>query len=207
MTLITDNQTLKGATYHSKYPIQTYDDSGGPLWISRNSIGINGIVRAKTWEDAYSICEDEFFPEAEETIADIVKEYGFKREHVKIVNDGTRLRDVTNDDYGPNGLKDGISFVEWQTRETPDADAWADNELFQEAFGFRPNGPNARDKQNPGIYSKDLNGDCLDLLTPKMLEDIGITLDIVESMPEFKPAKRGRPSQQESVDTEPEDMV
>ena len=31
--------------------------------------------------------------------------------------------------------------------------------------------------------------------------------EIVESMPEFKPVKRGRPSQQESVDTEPEDMV
>ena len=31
--------------------------------------------------------------------------------------------------------------------------------------------------------------------------------EIVESMPEFKPAKRGRPSPQESVDTELEDMV
>lgn len=35
-----------------------YDDGYGPLWISRNSIGINGIVRARTWEDAYGICED-----------------------------------------------------------------------------------------------------------------------------------------------------
>ena len=182
MTLIADNQTLKGATYHSKYPIKTYDDGYGPLWISRNSIGINGIVRAKTWDTAYSICEDEFFPEAEESIEDIVKEYGFKREHVKIVNDGTRLRDASSGDYGPNGLKDGISFVEWETRETPDTDAWADNELFQEAFGFRPNGPNVRDEQKHGIYSKDLNGDCLELLTPEMVKDIGITLEIVNEI-------------------------
>jgi hypothetical protein len=177
--LITDSQALKGAKYSpSEYAIQTYDDGFGPLWISRNSIGINGIVRAQTWETAYSICEDEFFPEADETIEQIRKEYGFKREHVKIVNDGTRLRDATNEDYGPKGLKEGISFVEWKTRETPNPESWIDNELFQEAFGFRPNGPNVRDKLNHGIYSKDLNGDYLDLLTPQMLYDVGITLEI-----------------------------
>ena len=177
--LISDNQRLVGAKYSpSGYEIQTYDDGFGCLWISRNSMGINGIVRAKTWEDAYSICEDEFFPEADETIEQIIKEYRFKREHVKIVNDGTRLREATNEDYGPKGLKDGISFVEWQTRETPEPDSWQDNELFQEAFGFRPNGPNVRDKLNHGIYSKDLNGDYLDLLTPQMLYDVGITLEI-----------------------------
>ena len=180
--LITDEQTFNGASYRNgKYPISFYDDGYGPLWISCNSIGINGIVRTKTEQDAYEICEDEFFPEADETIDQIVKEYGFKREHVKIVNDGTRLRDVTNDDYGPKGLKDGITFSSWETRETPDADAWADNELFQEGFGFRPNGPNKHDKLNHGIYYKDLNGDCLDILTPEMLEDIGIVLEITES--------------------------
>jgi hypothetical protein len=83
--LITDEQSFDGASYASGHSIQTYDDGFGPLWISRNSIGINGIVRAQTWEDAYSICEDEFFPEAHETIEEIVKEYGFKREHKKVV--------------------------------------------------------------------------------------------------------------------------
>jgi len=29
-------------------------------------MGISGIVRAQTWEDAYSICEDEFFPDADD---------------------------------------------------------------------------------------------------------------------------------------------
>lgn len=157
--MITDNQTLKGAKYHSNYSIPVYDDGFGPLWISRNSIGINGIVRAKTFEDAYGICEDEFFPEADETIEEIQREYGFKREHIRVTD------------------ADG-KFVEWKLVETPDAEGWPDNELFQEGFGFRPNGPNQNDKLKHGIYSKDLNGDYLERLTRKLCEEIGITLEI-----------------------------
>lgn len=174
-----DSQTLKGAKYSpSGYPIPTYDDGFGQLWISRNSIGINGIVRAKTFEDAYDICEDEFFPEADETIEELTKEYGFTRKHVKIVNDHGTERDDSPEDYVPGGFKDGITFVRWETRETPNPDGWPDNELFQEAFGFRPNGPNAKDKLNHGIYVKDLNGDYLDPLTPELIAEIGIELEI-----------------------------
>ena len=185
---ITDEQSLDGATYSSgNYSIQTYDDGYGPLWISRNSIGTNGIVRARTWKDAYSICEDEFFSEASETIEEIVKEYGFKREHVKVVRDSSVLvasehcsageRFAVSTDYAPALIPE---FVRWVTVETPDPDAWMDNELFQEGFGLRPNGPNARDTLNHGIYSKDLNGDALDHLTAKMVDDLGITLQISE---------------------------
>ena len=204
-TLIQDGQELTSACYrNSKYEIQTYDDGYGPLWISRNSIGVNGIVRARTWEDAYSICEDEFFPEADETIEQLVKEYGFRREHVKIIHPATRKaspvtyanghieafdidmsveRDATPADYELTGgrLLNG-QFVRWETRETPDADAWIENELFCEAFGFRNNGANARDTHKHGIYSKDLNGDSLDRLTPEMLEDIGIELTITSEV-------------------------
>lgn len=70
---------------HGAYSIPVYDDGFGQIYISRNSIGINGIVRAQTWEDAYEICEDEFFSEADETIEELIKEYGFKREHKKII--------------------------------------------------------------------------------------------------------------------------
>lgn len=178
--LITDGQSFNGAKYgRGDYAIQTYDDGFGPLWISRNSIGINGIVRASSWEDAHSICEDEFFPEADETIEEIVKEYGFKCEHVKMVNDGTVIRPVVYPDDYPNGkLADSLKFERWGTVETPDPDGWVENELFQEAFGFRNNGPNATDVHKHGIYAKDLNGDYLDLLTAEMVEDLGIVLDI-----------------------------
>lgn len=200
--LIKDGQSLMGAKYKSSgVEISTYDDGFGPLWISQNSIGINGIVRAQTWEDAYGICEDEFFPEASETIAEIKEEYGFTREHVKIIHpaipkppvthadgsvsafdiDFSVERDCTLADYKLTGgkLLDG-QFVRWETRETPNPDAWSENELFCDAFGFRPNGPNSRDKLNHGIYAKDLNGDWLNRLTPEMLEDLGIELEIKE---------------------------
>jgi hypothetical protein len=63
--LITDEQSLGGATSRFGHPIPVYDDGFGQLYIHRDSMGISGIVRAQTWEDAYSICEDEFFPAAD----------------------------------------------------------------------------------------------------------------------------------------------
>jgi hypothetical protein len=57
-----DCVSLVSAATRFDSPIPCYDDSWGPLWIHRDSMGISGIVRAKTWSDAYSICEDEFFP-------------------------------------------------------------------------------------------------------------------------------------------------
>lgn len=74
--LITDSQSLVSATSRFGSPIATYDDGFGPLFIHRDSMGISGIVRAQTWEDAYEICEDEFFPAATETHEEWVAEYG-----------------------------------------------------------------------------------------------------------------------------------
>jgi len=64
------------------------------------------------------------------------------------------------------------------TIETPDAEAWSENELFQESYGFRNNGPNAKDKHKHGIYAKDTNGDLLDRLTPELVAELGIVLEI-----------------------------
>jgi len=64
--LITDNQSLISAKSRFGHSIPVYDDGFGPLFIHRDSMGISGIVRAQTWEDAYSICEDEFFPSGDE---------------------------------------------------------------------------------------------------------------------------------------------
>jgi hypothetical protein len=192
--LINDSQRLAGAQTRFNSEIKTYDDGYGKLYIMRDSTGIVGIVRARTWEDAYGICEDEFFPEAEETIEEIVKEYGFKREHVKIIHpayekavyinsndkfwiDYSKEKPAEMSDYVLTGgmLLEG-QFVRWETKETPDLEAWADNELFQEAFGFRPNGPNTSDTQKHGIYARDLNGELLDMLTEKMVTNLGILI-------------------------------
>lgn len=181
--MITDEQTLVGAKSRFGHAIPVYDDGYGQLFIHRDSMGISGIVRAQTWEDAYSICEDEFFPEASETVEEIEKEYGFKRRHAKIIKIHAtgEEREDTIEDYPLHKNKPQWTFVRWQTIDTPDSQAWSENELFQEAFGFRPNGPNAKDTLKHGIYAKDLNGDALDRLTPQLAAELGITLEIEDA--------------------------
>lgn len=76
MNLINDTQSLVGAKTQFGYTIKTYDDGYGDLYIHRDSMGISGIVRAQTWEEAYEICEDEFFPDPSMTHEEMVKEFG-----------------------------------------------------------------------------------------------------------------------------------
>jgi hypothetical protein len=187
--LISDEERLLSAHYTSSgTSIPVYDDGFGCLYIHRDSRGIRGIVRAQSWNDAYSICEDEFYPEADETIEDFIREYGYTREHKQVIRTdehhthpslgaGEKFA-VYPDDYTDDGkLPDG-AFLRWEAIETPAPDSWSENDLFCEAFGFRPNGPNTRDKIDHGIYAKDLNGDWLDVLTPELLADLWIELEI-----------------------------
>ena len=177
--LINDSQQLVKVTNQYGRELPIYDNGFGPLWVHRDSGGINGVVRTQTWEDAYEICEDEFFPEADETIDELKKDYGFQRESVKIIRDKytSDERPAQPSDY-PLGE---FQFVRWETKETPDPEAWIDNGLFQEAYGFRPNGPRKGDKHNHGIYAKDLNGDYLDALTPAMVKELGLTIETVDA--------------------------
>lgn len=177
-TLITDTQSLVSAKTQYGSDIKIYDDGFGPLFIHRDSMGISGIVRAQTWGGAYSICEDEFFPEANETVEEIETKYGFIRETYKVIrgSDGKEKKACASD-YPLTEFQ----FVRWETKQTRCKDAWLENALFQEAFGFRPNGPNATDTLKHGIYAKDLNGDSLEILTPELLASLEITLEIVEN--------------------------
>lgn len=182
-TLVPEGHRLVSASSHG-CSIPVYDDGNGPLWLLCDSLGARGICRASTWESAYGICEDEFFPEADETIEELVREYGFRREHHKVIRDASAVAgDHTSagerlclpSDYVDGCLPAGL-FLRWVTIQTPDADAWPENELFQEAFGFRPNGPKVGDVQNHGIYAKDLNGEKLEQLTTGSMAEMGITL-------------------------------
>lgn len=105
-TLITDSQSLVKVTNQFGRELPIYDDGYGPLFIHRDSMGISGIVRAQTWEDAYAICEDEFFPEASETIEEMIAEYG-----EDFANDGSWQETYGFRPNGPNAsdkLKHGI---------------------------------------------------------------------------------------------------
>ena len=99
--MITDEQTLEGAKFTHGTPIPVYDDGYGPLWIHRNSMGISGIVRAQTWEDAYSICEDEFFTPAD----DDAREEMERIENMEDGPDKEHAQACFDESYGfrPNG--------------------------------------------------------------------------------------------------------
>ncbi len=194
-TLIKDGQSLVSAKGRFDHAIPVYDDGFGPMFIHRNSMGISGIVRAQTWEDAYEICEDEFFPEANETVEELRKEYNVTRKHVKIIRTREGVeRPAIDSDY-PRTIaplpdcRPSWEFVRWETITKPcenDENGFLENDLFCEAFGFRPSGARAgkwdngepRDPLGHGIYAKDLNGDSLDLLTPALIAQLEITLEI-----------------------------
>lgn len=118
--------------------VDFYDNGSGPLWVLRDSMGIVGVVRADTWEDAYEIAEDELFPEADLSWEDIARECEC------------------------------------------DPEVLMDNAIFQEGYGFRPNGRNSTDKLGHGIYSRDLNGECLDKLTYGLAKDLGLDVQSEE---------------------------
>lgn len=96
--MINDNQSLKGAKGRFDYVIPIYDDGFGPLFIHRDSMGITGIVRAQTWEDAYGICEDEFFPIPSDSLDDWRKEFGEDFTNNDCWNEQNGIR--------PNGMKE-----------------------------------------------------------------------------------------------------
>lgn len=139
-SLITDEQSLVSAKSRFGLAIPVYDDGFGSLFIHRNSMGISGIVRARTWEDAYSICEDEFFPAGD---ADAAEEQA-------------RIETETNEN---------------EKRHL--------QSCWDESFGYRASGARRMpDGTTSSIYAKDLNGEALDLLTPALLAELEITLQI-----------------------------
>ena len=187
--LITDEQALVSASRNG-HAIPVYDDGFGSLYIHRDSMGITGIVRAQSWEDAYSICEDEFFPEALETIEEMEKDYSTQYLSGRALweyhtRPGALLQNWTWDMLAEKG-KDA-----WMKRgeDVPFEGRFSEHPCFQESFGFRPNGQRAGNWENGepkdpighGIYSKDLNGDSLECLTAELAERLEIELIITEN--------------------------
>jgi hypothetical protein len=133
------NSLLLSAHNEFGRTLQTYTDGYGPLFILRDSMGILGIIQASTWEDAWSIAEDEFFPEADEATWEAIA----------------------------------------QECDCANPEELMDNAIFQDAYGFRPNGRNSGDKHGHGIYQRDLNGEALDQVTEAILAsryDVTVTL-------------------------------
>lgn len=173
--LINDEQSLVSAQFQSGTPIQTHDDGFGPLYILRDSMGILGIIRAQSWEDAYEIAEDEMFPDADMSWEEMQKEYATEYKSGREL----WMHENGNNWEAWKALSDAEKEAAYRNgKDVPFTGDIAEHPCWQEAYGFRPNG--ARDHKIPmsHIYSKDLNGESLDLLTPAMVADLGIVLNI-----------------------------
>jgi hypothetical protein len=186
--VVPEDHRITGAFSKGK-PVPFYDDGDGNVFVFFLSCGPwlypAGVVRARTWEDAWLICEDEFCDEADETVEELKKEYGFVRTSYKIIRDPSAVaggdpgcdageRWCRSFDYVDGRLPEGL-FIRWYTHEVPEPEAWVDNELFNEAYGFRPNGPRTSDKLRHGIFQKDFNA-RLDGLSPEIVETHELTL-------------------------------
>lgn len=97
---IADDQWLVRVVNQFGRELPIYDDGYGPLWIHRDSMGISGVVRAKTWEDAYSICEDEFFPAGDE---DATRDYAEIESKPEGSEERRRLEACWEEAYGYRG--------------------------------------------------------------------------------------------------------
>jgi hypothetical protein len=155
---IQDNQSITKVTDKNGREIPFYDDGYGPLFVHHDQCGhfsfVSAIIRARSFETAYEIVEDEFLPEADMSLEEIIKEYGFKRESLRVVETGNGEKYLEPGEMPAEGER----FVRWHTRETPDSKAWFINALFLEAFTFRPNGSKTGDIHKHGIAYQGLDG-------------------------------------------------
>ena len=73
---LTDADTLVAVVSQYDRSIDIWDEGYGPLWVYRETMGIVGVVRARTWEEAYECAQDELmhdFDEADMDAEDIAR--------------------------------------------------------------------------------------------------------------------------------------
>lgn len=147
-------------------PIRYYDDGIGTLWIMRDTMGIVGIVRAQSMQDAYDIVSDEFrLPIAQEDVPDA---YGaFDKLHAALVARGHA------DTPQLRGKCSRLAPLYFRlcTYDANSRGAW-DNWELQEGYEYQSNATGT------GIVAIDLNGEALDPLTPALAAHLNITIHI-----------------------------
>ena len=177
---IQDNQSIVKVTDKNGREIPFYDNGFGPLWVHHENCGhfsfVAGIIRASSCEVAYEIVEDEFLTEADLSMAEIIKEYGFLRENLRVVV-STKGEKYLKPGQMP---EKGERFIRWHTKQTQNSDAWIENDLFLELYTFRPNGPKNGDVHKHGIACKGLDGVHLRRVTDADAEEFTIEISTEE---------------------------
>ncbi len=142
------NWSLTKVTNDYGRELPFYDNGSGHCYVWRDSTGVRGVVRADSWSLALECAEDELFDEPDGDWQYILKEFDYTPEEIEAAKtDSSIFEKLTNDG------------------------------AFQEAYGYRPNGPNMRDKYNTGLYARDLNGESLDFISEEIATRFGLTLE------------------------------
>lgn len=138
--------------------VKYYDDGFGPLWIMRDTMGIVGIVRAQSFEDAYGIVEDEFLPVVPRD--ELHEAYGsFDR-----LVERMEKRGHANDMHLRQFANEWAPF--WFDSE---AQAGVELELI-EGYSYQSN------STGTGVVPHDMNGQALDALTLELAERLELQI-------------------------------
>lgn len=165
--LITDEQALTGATTRFGTPIRTYDDGFGPLWVYRTSLGITGVVRAETWEGAYSCVLDEILTPIPDE--DVIEAYGFY-----VLPQDVFHREESKEWYAMRNAGENLATFDTEQeaiKYCQDTMAREECDLV-EGYQYQDNATGS------GIVSTDLNGESLGLLTPETTQELEISLQL-----------------------------
>lgn len=85
-------ELVKGAeVIHNSTAVKWYDDGYGQLYVYSETIGVCGVVRAKSWESAYEICQDEIMDGS--SFAEMIEDCGLTPEDVAAIEKGGDLPD------------------------------------------------------------------------------------------------------------------
>ena len=169
--MINDQQTLVGARQTHSWneygtPMKTYDDGFGPLWLYREAGGLQGIVRAQSWESAYEICQDEIMTRVPQD--EVIEAYGFYT---------LDRSEPGNPRY--QALRDaGELLAEFNTRY--EAEKYCLDTIQREECDLAEGYEYQSNATGTGIVSFDLNGQSLGQLTPELAERLGIRIQVSE---------------------------
>ena len=169
--MINDTQSLVGARQTKPWdeygtPITIYDDGFGVLWLYREAGGLQGIVRARSWEAAYEICQDEIMSRVPQD--EVIEAYGFytldrsqpgNPRYQAMRDAGNLLAEFTIRTEAEKYCLDTIQREECE---------------LVEGYEYQPNATGT------GIVSFDLNGQSLEELTPELAERLEIRIQVEE---------------------------
>lgn len=146
------------------HPVRYYDDGDGHLWIMRDTMGIQGIVRCRHEHTAYEIVGDEFrMPLPDE---DVHEAYGSFDKLLKFMESRGH-----ENDYALRHFCSRYDVV-WFAICSRRLQAGDDCLELIEGYEYQSNATGS------GIVSVDLNGELLEPLTSAEIERLELVMTI-----------------------------